>query len=318
MAQHTIEVIGYGSVSYSPDVLYISFVVEAIKQEATQAQEEVKDKCKKLVVGLIELGLTKENINTASYSLGAKYEWDKDRNKTFIGFEAQNWMIVKTEEIELAGKILDIITSSGITEINDISFGLRDWEVYANQALTDAAKNARQKAEAIAKGLGLSIGSVLDVSSSDMERYRPRRRYTQNYSSREMFLEERADTDSFISTPSDIKGGTSVRVIFAISDSENNSFVFTNKDYLLWLKWIKPRNGKKFEDMYLLSDIESISATIKDIETGEVIIPKVLLVPVEGHLALKPIDGTDDWKSALGTHGDDKDYILLIKQVSYR
>ena len=72
------------------------------------------------------------------------------------------------------GKIVDIAVTNGANQINNINFGLSEEkeQEYKKQALAEATKNAKSKAETIAQSLDVKLGKIKSVSESSF-RYMP-------------------------------------------------------------------------------------------------------------------------------------------------
>jgi hypothetical protein len=62
------------------------------------------------------------------------------------------------------GEILDAAITAGANTVNGIRFGVKDSSKLNDQALTEAVKTARAKADLVAEGLGLKVTSVQSVS----------------------------------------------------------------------------------------------------------------------------------------------------------
>ena len=66
----------------------------------------------------------------------------------------------------MTGKIVDTATGAGATRIDGLQFGLKDDSAARAQALKAAVQKARSKADAMASGVGLKVGTVIVVQES--------------------------------------------------------------------------------------------------------------------------------------------------------
>ena len=69
-------------------------------------------------------------------------------------------------DLTQVGKVIDTATGSGANRIQSLQFTLKNRETVEAQALTEAARNARKKADTLAAALGVNILRILSVSES--------------------------------------------------------------------------------------------------------------------------------------------------------
>lgn len=101
-----IIVSGRGEVSAKPDTAEIEVRVSSIKPSVREAQESVESVSSRLLGELCSLGLTPTNIETASYNLYPRYEWEK-HSSVFKGYQASHTLRIKTDD--LSGRIDHLI-----------------------------------------------------------------------------------------------------------------------------------------------------------------------------------------------------------------
>jgi uncharacterized protein YggE len=67
------------------------------------------------------------------------------------------------------GTIVDIAVKNGANQLNNINFGLSEEkeQEFKQQALAEASKNAKAKAETIAQSLDVKLGKIKSVSESN-------------------------------------------------------------------------------------------------------------------------------------------------------
>ncbi|HTK39177.1 MAG TPA: SIMPL domain-containing protein [Pyrinomonadaceae bacterium] len=107
------------------------------------------------------------NIKTISYSLSPNYRYPSGGGEpTITGYTATNVVRVTLDDLTQVGKVIDAATSSGANRIQSLHFTLKDSQSVEAQALTQAAAEARKKADALAAALDLRIIRVLSVSES--------------------------------------------------------------------------------------------------------------------------------------------------------
>ncbi len=164
-SEKTITSTGTSEIIIMPDTGEVYARIEVLKETAKQAEEESKK--------ISDLALTKAKefdakIETLSYNLYKREDWTP--NGTFFkGYIATYSLKISTQKLDQIGRIVDTIVSSGVNFIDNIQFTLsKDKEnEIKREALKKAGEITRQKAEAIAEGLGFKLGKIVKVSESE-------------------------------------------------------------------------------------------------------------------------------------------------------
>jgi hypothetical protein len=160
---------GIAELKAMPDIVAIYFSVETNGTTATEAKDKNAEISDAVITALIKQGFERKDIATQGYNIYEDFEWTEDGRKS-IGWKAVNSMKVelKAEKTDNAGNVIDAVVDNGaiISYIN-FELSIAKQNEYKAQALTQATQDAKIKAEAIAKGLGKSIGKVVSVSSLD-------------------------------------------------------------------------------------------------------------------------------------------------------
>lgn len=151
-----IAVAGEGQVSGKPDIAYISIGVQTQARNASQAHQENATAMDRIVARVRGLGIPEKDIRTSGLSLHPIFE----KEQRLAGYRATNNLTVTVTDLGIVGKALDEAVAAGANTAGSIRFGFKDEENLRQQALEAAAKNARAKAEALARGLGLQIKAV--------------------------------------------------------------------------------------------------------------------------------------------------------------
>ncbi|NLW25590.1 MAG: SIMPL domain-containing protein [Clostridia bacterium] len=160
----TIDTIGNGKITAEPDQIEISFTVET-EGQTEAVQSENASKTEKVINALLELGLNKEDLETKSINFTPVYKYVNGERKQ-NGFRASNTIVVKTEKVDLAGKIMDTAVANGATSTGGVAFILSEAgkEKLLDQAVEKAVADARKQAESAAKALGVQISGIKNVT----------------------------------------------------------------------------------------------------------------------------------------------------------
>lgn len=86
--------------------------------------------------------------------------YDFPTGRTLRGFEANEMVTVTIRDLERVGEVLTQATAAGANQAGGVSFEVDDPTALQEQAQTKAIQDAREKAERLAKTLGVRLGSV--------------------------------------------------------------------------------------------------------------------------------------------------------------
>jgi hypothetical protein len=174
----SITVTGHGEILAQPDyaVLRLGAVAEA--KEANAAQNEVNQKIEGALKTLRDLVLPNGNLRTASLTLMPVYDQPepglRSRTPGIIGYRAANTIEVETSELGQVGAIIDRAIASGVNELQNLSFELKDELPARSRALRQAVNEATHKAEAMASALGIRLGGVFYAVEQSAQVFQPR------------------------------------------------------------------------------------------------------------------------------------------------
>jgi uncharacterized protein len=174
-ATRSINIIGDGEISATPDIAYLFLGVTTDKATTTEALKANSTSMDNIIAAIKKAGLKDEDIKTSNYSLNPKYDYDKSTEKSIlVGYTVSNTLNVTVKDISKVGQIIDTAVASGANISNGVSFGISDYGKYYNMALVSALSNAQSKAQAIANSLGIKLtipAKITENSSSAPNNY---------------------------------------------------------------------------------------------------------------------------------------------------
>ncbi|MBW2988696.1 SIMPL domain-containing protein [Candidatus Woesearchaeota archaeon] len=168
---NTINVDGDAEITVEPDQAEVWAGISIVKDTAEEAQLEANKVMNALIDGLRYKGFSEKDIATERLNLYEERDWSRDEGSKVIGWRASQTVKVKTTDMAKVGTIVDIAVANGANQINNINFGLTEEkeQEYKKQALAEATKNARSKAETIAESLGVKLGKIRSVSEASFQ-----------------------------------------------------------------------------------------------------------------------------------------------------
>lgn len=164
--EKTITSTGSSEILAMPDQAEIYMRIEVLRQTTAEAASESKEKSDAVLKTLEEFKGAK--AETTSYNIYKKEDWS-EKGPVFKGYAATYSLKVTTKNFDETGKIIDQAVSKGVNLVDNVQFTLSkdEEERIRKDALKKAGENARQKAEAVAEGLGFKLGDIVSVSESN-------------------------------------------------------------------------------------------------------------------------------------------------------
>lgn len=176
----SVSVSGEATRIVSPDEVEIRFSIVTEEDTAELAGSE-NARIAEAVVAAIE-GYGK--VETQNYNVNPVRDYGyvviddtRERDLKIQFYRASNTVLLTTTNVENVGSAIDDALGAGANDVSGLYFQLSD-ELRSDirtELLSEAGANAKEKAEAMAKGLGLSVGSVKTVSEGNV--YFPSPRY---------------------------------------------------------------------------------------------------------------------------------------------
>lgn len=151
--------------SVQPDRGSITVTADVLSQDLQSSARKATESYERLKSAIQKMGLKNLELNTTEYSFQEFREWEKDKN-VFKGFRARMGLNVSTSELARLGEVIALAAKEGIREVSGLSTFLSAEKAKAEKeaCLEEAVRNARSKAETVARAANAKLGRVLTVS----------------------------------------------------------------------------------------------------------------------------------------------------------
>ena len=159
----TVTVSGTGSVKIVPDMAEFAFGVTSTDKDASWAQKKNSEAVDTVIAKLMELGVEENSIMTTGYSIYPQYDYSSD-TRELTGYEVRTTLTVKDQKINESGTIIAECVKAGVNDFDYINFLCSDYEDAYQEALTQAVKAARKKAETMAAAADMKLGSIVTMT----------------------------------------------------------------------------------------------------------------------------------------------------------
>lgn len=180
-ATNVINVSGEGEVFAVPDTATFTYTVQDIEKDVQSAQNTIAKKSNDIIAYLKSEGVDEKDIQTSDYSVYPQYDYNNSScpvssngtvypcppgRQVLSGYQASETVTVKVRDTKKAGGLLSGVGSKGATQVSGLSFTVADEKGLEAEARGKAITDARAKAEALAKQLGVSLVRVVGFSES--------------------------------------------------------------------------------------------------------------------------------------------------------
>ncbi|WP_339195226.1 SIMPL domain-containing protein [Solibacillus sp. FSL R5-0449] len=154
-----MTVTGNGEIVAQPDYAQVQIEVRTQGKDVSAIQRENAVIMNRVIDSLMALKIPKESIQTTAYNIFPNYDFI-DGKQVLRGYEVQNAITVKIDDIGQVGTAIDTAIQNGANHVSAIEFKITDTDVYYRQALQFALIDAVGKATAMAKTMGVTLHMV--------------------------------------------------------------------------------------------------------------------------------------------------------------
>jgi uncharacterized protein YggE len=162
----TVSASGRAVLKVDPDKADIIVAIEHTDKSAQVAKDKVAASVEKIYEELYKLDIPRKDIATEYFNIYEEFDWTQEGGRKSLGYKTVHTLKITTENFDNIGDIVDAAVDAGATSVQSISFDMTEQRrsELRRQALEEASKDARMKAEAIASGLNGRLGSIVSVS----------------------------------------------------------------------------------------------------------------------------------------------------------
>jgi uncharacterized protein YggE len=160
-----LVVVGTGTVNAEPETANVVFGVELQGDDPAAIVEEAAGKIDQATAAAVELGVAEEGVRTTGYNLWVETVRDPDSGIPTgdVVYHIWHQVRVKLSDIDRVGDLLGGVVEAGANTISEVNFTVEDPDALMEQAREQALENAAARAQQMAEGLGLTLGSPVLV-----------------------------------------------------------------------------------------------------------------------------------------------------------
>ncbi|MBN1285157.1 MAG: SIMPL domain-containing protein [Anaerolineae bacterium] len=161
---YTISVVGYGVAHGTPNVAYLQLGVNMAGDAVADVVANVNETIAEVRRVLVELGIAKEDMQTANFNLWSEERFDDSGAPTGERFyRAENMLRIVVRDVTKLDEVIETGLDAGATTLFGLSFGIDDATALEQEARLNAIADAKDRAQKLADALGLTLGEPLIV-----------------------------------------------------------------------------------------------------------------------------------------------------------
>ncbi len=162
LPEDTIDVTGTATLTVDPDKAEILLGVETQSETAIDSQQRNADVMKEIKDALRTAGVSDKDIGTSQYSVDVIRDYSEKGEMKIRGYKTVHIIKISTIKLNSVGVLVDAAIDAGANRVDGVQFILsksKEAEL-RKEAITKASQNAKERAEAIADGLGVKLTKV--------------------------------------------------------------------------------------------------------------------------------------------------------------
>jgi uncharacterized protein YggE len=164
-----ITVTGEAEISVAPDEVLFDVTVQTINKDLRQAKSQTDERLKKLMELTRKYKIAPQDVQTDYIKLEPVYR-NGDQTRLFVGYSVRKDLVFKLRDVTQAEGLLSEVFESGITRINSIHFQTSQLRMFRDQARAQAIKAAQEKAVALTREIGQTIGKAYSIEEEMPQR----------------------------------------------------------------------------------------------------------------------------------------------------
>lgn len=176
-----ITVSGQAEVLAAPDEVLFTLEVAKLDKELPVAKEQNDASVRQILALARRFNVAPQDVKTDYISVNMKYTTDlidddgdsAERRKVkreFVGYEVSKTVIIRFTDVPRFEEFFSAVLQAGVSRVSDVTFRTSQIRKYKDQARTLAIRAAQEKAAALAREIGQTIGKAHSISENGGER----------------------------------------------------------------------------------------------------------------------------------------------------
>ncbi|PCI20307.1 hypothetical protein COB64_02160 [Candidatus Wolfebacteria bacterium] len=169
------------TITTTPDIAEFTFtVITEGGLDIAALQEENSTKINDALEFVKSFDVDSQDLKTQNFSIQPRYKrfsCPKDGGECppaeIIGHSVRQSVRVKVRDFDVIGILLAGVVEKGANSVSQLNFKIEDKDAAENEARTEAIREAKEKAKAVAKSGGFRLGKLLSIQEGGTFVQRP-------------------------------------------------------------------------------------------------------------------------------------------------
>lgn len=189
----TITVTGEAEAFHAPDTASFSFSLTRQAPTVSAATASINERMSALLTYIDGFGIDENDVKTTSYTLNPEYSFARESGeRQFTGYRADQRVEIVVRDLEKVEQVLGGIGQQGVDQLSQLEFFLDDDAAIKAEVQADAIAQAKEKAQALGKDLGVRLTKIVGFSEGGQGDFPPVPYAAQSFEQDDAVLESAA------------------------------------------------------------------------------------------------------------------------------
>jgi uncharacterized protein len=166
-----ITVSGQAEINVTPDMAVFSLRVVTLDKDLARAKALNDESVRKTLALAKNYQIAPQDAQTNYISVDMQYSDDDDDGKPriFLGYQVSKKIVLTLRDMSRIESLLSDVVKAGVNRVEDIDFRTTQIRKYKDQARQMAIRTAQEKAIALTKEIGQTIGKAHSITEEGNE-----------------------------------------------------------------------------------------------------------------------------------------------------
>jgi uncharacterized protein len=168
-SRRQITTSGQAVLHVAPDEAVVAVGVETFHLTLAQAKRDNKSLSRRLLAAVEALGVKEADIQTEGLSVHMEYKVRDEPAKGIDGYHVRHAYSIVLRDVGRLEALVDAVLTHGANRLGGIEFRSSKLRAHRDEARGLAVRAAKEKAQALAKELGATVGAPVTIDEADSE-----------------------------------------------------------------------------------------------------------------------------------------------------
>lgn len=160
-----ITVSGQAEINVTPDMAVFNLEVETLDKDLTKAKALNDESVRKTLAMAKTYNIAPADIQTSYISVDTRYsEHETGKPRVFLGYEVSKSIVLTLRDMSRIESLLSDVIKAGVNKVEGIDFRTTQIRQHKDRARQMAIKAAQEKAIALTKEIGQTIGKAYSIT----------------------------------------------------------------------------------------------------------------------------------------------------------